>query len=167
MTEMLAKNVFATGVRGASLLSMLELRIAPSQNEAEFGDKTLVGKWASYLPEALSKPQRPPWCSYAVSLKSKVVGLGSFKGVPDENGSVELSYLTFETERGRGIAKAICSELISIARAAKVSKLVAHTLPEANASTAVLKANNFIFVGIVEDPEDGCVWEWCLDYDPE
>ena len=146
---------------------MFGLRLAPSQNEAEFGDETLVGEWASYLPEVLAKPQCPPWCSYAVLLDSKVVGLGGFKGAPQDDGSVELSYLTFQTVRGRGIAKAICSELISISLAANVSKLVARTLPEANASTAVLEANNFILVGAVNDPEDGCVWEWRLNFDPE
>lgn len=144
---------------------MIELQLVPSQNEAEFGDESLVGEWAVYLPEALSQPQHPPWCSYAVLLNDRLVGLGGFKGGPEGNGPVELSYLTFQPERGRGIATAICRELISIARAAGVSKLIAHTLAEENASTAVLKANKFLFVGAVNDPDDGCVWQWCLNFD--
>ena len=144
---------------------MIDLRLAPSENEAEFGNELLAGEWASYLPEALSKPQRPPWCLYAVSLENRLVGLGGFKGAPEGKGPVELSYMTFLPERGRGIATAICSQLVSIALAAKVSKLIAHTLPEENASTAALKANKFHFVGAVDDPDDGCVWKWCLNFD--
>ena len=166
-TFAISAYVLATSRKETNLLFMSDLSLTPSQNETVFGDETLVGMWATFLPEALSKPQRPPWCSYAVSLNNKIVGLGSFKGLPDDNGSVELSYLTFQTEQGRGIAKGICSALISIAHAANISKIVAHTLPEENASTAVLKANRFIFVGPVQDLEDGCVWRWSLNSDRE
>lgn len=31
---------------------------------------------------------------------------------------------------------------------------------EENASTKVLKKNNYEFVSVVTDPEDGEVWEW-------
>jgi len=32
-----------------------------------------------------------------------------------------------------------------------------------SASTNILKKGGFKFIGIVEDPEDGQVWEWELD----
>jgi hypothetical protein len=40
--------------------------------------------------------------------------------------------------------------------------VAAQTLPEENASTSVLKKLQFSFVGSVEHPEDGLVWEWQL-----
>ena len=165
--EKLAKYDLAVSERRPSLFVMLSVRLAPSQNEVEFGNESLVGEWASFLPEVLSQPQRSPWCLYTVLLENRVVGLGGFKSKPDDNDSVELSYLTCQPERRRGIATAICSELISIARAANVSKIVAHTLPEENASTAVLRANDFVFVGAVDDPDDGCVWKWSLSLNPK
>ena len=78
---------------------MLSLRLAPSQNEVEFGNESLVGEWASFLPEVLSQPQRSPWYLYTVVLENRVVGLGGFKSKPDDNDSVELSYLTCQPER--------------------------------------------------------------------
>lgn len=41
-----------------------------------------------------------------------------------------------------------------------VKRIVAHTLPQANASTRVLEKNGMQFVGAVHDPDDGQVWRW-------
>jgi hypothetical protein len=38
----------------------------------------------------------------------------------------------------------------------------AQTLPEENASTAILKKLGFTLVGSVQHPDDGTVWEWEL-----
>ena len=38
--------------------------------------------------------------------------------------------------------------------------IAAQTLPEENASTAVLKKNGFQLIAELEHPEDGKVWEW-------
>ena len=42
----------------------------------------------------------------------------------------------------------------------RVERVLAHTLPEANASTAVLERLGFACEGLVTDPEDGPVWRW-------
>jgi hypothetical protein len=39
-------------------------------------------------------------------------------------------------------------------------KITARTLPQRNFSTKILEKNEFEFAGIVNDPEDGDVWEW-------
>ena len=55
----------------------------------------------------------------------------------------------------------ICRKLVEIGLAADPSvKIIARTLPEANFSTRILEKNDFIFIGMVNDPEDGEVWEW-------
>jgi hypothetical protein len=45
--------------------------------------------------------------------------------------------------------------------------VAAQTLPEENASTSILKKLKFSFVGSVEHPEDGLVWEWQLSKNSE
>ena len=137
---------------------ILELR--PAAGEPEFGDQQLAGDWAAGLPAMLAKPQNPPWCSYAARAEGRVVGFGGFKGDPDENGSVEIGYLTLIPVRGRGVAKEICAELVMIAANAGASAVIGHTLPEANSSTAVLLQCDFKLIGEVTDQDDGVVWRW-------
>ena len=57
----------------------------------------------------------------------------------------------------------MASELIRLALDKMPTVTVAaQTLPEENASTAVLRKLRFRLVGSVEHPEDGLVWEWQL-----
>jgi RimJ/RimL family protein N-acetyltransferase len=52
-------------------------------------------------------------------------------------------------------------KLVELARrSAAVRRVIAHTLPETNASTRVLEKVGMTFVGEVMDPEDGRVWRW-------
>ena len=44
-----------------------------------------------------------------------------------------------------------------------VRRLIAHTLPENNPSTSVLRSVGMGLVGEVHDPEDGPVWRWQLE----
>jgi [ribosomal protein S5]-alanine N-acetyltransferase len=50
--------------------------------------------------------------------------------------------------------------LFEIARGADASLVIAHTLPEASASTRALGRNSFVHAGETIDPEDGLVWRW-------
>jgi RimJ/RimL family protein N-acetyltransferase len=136
------------------------LTLSPAANEAEFSDPALCGEWVSELPKMLAAPQTPPWCSYVARHEAQVVGLGGFKGPPSANGEVEIGYLTLLPQEGRGVAKAIAARLFSIAVEEGASGVVAHTLPEENASTRVLMAGGFTRIAVVEDPEDGTVWRW-------
>ena len=43
-----------------------------------------------------------------------------------------------------------------------VRRVIAHTLPENNPSTSVLRSVGMGFVGEVHDPVDGPVWRWQL-----
>lgn len=52
-------------------------------------------------------------------------------------------------------------ELVCMARQADPDLTVfAQTLPEEDASTAILRKLGFTLVGLVNQPEDGPVWEW-------
>jgi RimJ/RimL family protein N-acetyltransferase len=111
--------------------------------------------------ELLTRDPRPrPWGSYLAHDDPKPVGLCAFKTAPDEAGTVEIAYMTFPAFEGRGHATAMAASLIRLAFEAGAPLVIAHTLPEENASTRALRRNGFIFAGEVIDPEDGLVWRW-------
>jgi len=103
-----------------------------------------------------------PWVSYLIIQQNKVVGSCGFTGQPID-GKVEIAYWTFKEFEGQGIASFACKELISISQNtdSKIT-ITAKTAPENNASTQILKNNNFIFTEIVQDEEIGTSWLWTL-----
>ena len=102
---------------------------------------------------------KPPWTGYLALSGEQLVGTCAFKAAPSD-GAVEVAYFTFPGHEGQGIATAMARQLIDIAYAADRSlKIIAHTLPEKNASNAVLRKLGFLLLGDYEDPADGTVWE--------
>ena len=93
----------------------------------------------------------------------ELVGWGGFKGPPDQGGVVELGYEIAEPRRGRGLATDAVAAMAEHAFADdSVTALIAHTLPEHNASTRVLEKSGFGHEG--ELSEDGQrVWRWRRD----
>jgi len=101
-----------------------------------------------------------PWVGYYAELNGDLVGAAGFKG-PPVNNTVEIAYGTFEPYRKKGIGTDICKCLVDLSLQTDPSVIItARTLPEENYSVRILKKNNFIFNGIINDPEDGEVWEW-------
>lgn len=104
-----------------------------------------------------------PWGAYLAvdPVTLVVVGTCAFKGPPDARGEVELAYFTFPSHEGRGYATAMASSLCDQAAAnPDVRTVLAHTLPERNASVRILEKLGFQWAGDVQDPEDGPVWRW-------
>lgn len=102
----------------------------------------------------------PPWIGYYAKQSDNLIGCAGFKGQPI-NGAIEIAYGTFEQYRNQGIGTAICKLLVDLSLKTDPSiKITARTLPEKNFSTRILEKNNFMFIGTVNDPEDGEVWEW-------
>jgi ribosomal-protein-alanine N-acetyltransferase len=105
------------------------------------------------------------WWTYLFTHKqdSKLIGLGGFKGVPSVEGVVEIGYALAPAYRGKGLASEAARGMIEYAFShTEVGSVLAHTLPEKNASTRVLGRAGFKHVGTVHDPEDGEVWRWSL-----
>jgi RimJ/RimL family protein N-acetyltransferase len=75
---------------------------------------------------------------------------------------VEIAYFTFPSHEGKGVATRMARELLRIARAAPAGEIaaIAHTLPQENASTAILRKLGFHLEGELLHPEDGLVWKW-------
>ncbi len=75
----------------------------------------------------------------------ELVGWGGFKGPPFD-GTVELGYEIAESRWGRGLATAAVQLILEEALADdEVSRVIAHTLPERNASNRVLEKTGFEF----------------------
>jgi len=109
--------------------------------------------------EALSNDHLP-WSHYNIFQDAEKVGQCAFKALP-KNGKVEMAYYVFEPFQGQGIATEVCRLLTALSVAADPGVAVtARTLMEENASVQVARKNNYVFAGIVTDPEDGEVWEW-------
>jgi ribosomal-protein-alanine N-acetyltransferase len=91
----------------------------------------------------------------------ELVGWGGFKG-PPRDGVVELGYEIAESRQGRGLATAATRAMVSEAFAdQRVTAVIAHTLPERNASNRVLEKAGFRFDG--EAHEGGrVVWRFSL-----
>jgi ribosomal-protein-alanine N-acetyltransferase len=93
--------------------------------------------------------------------EQKVIGCCGYKGPPDENGMVEIAYVTAPAYRGNGYATEAAQALIRYAFESRAITIVrAHTLPEPNASTRILAKCGLRNIGEVIDPEDGRIWRW-------
>ena len=137
--------------------------ITPESHPREKGlpDDSLVGETLKMQVEYYSKIGfHPPWIGYLALVSGSPVGMGGFKGRPIDN-KVEIAYFTFPENEGKGVGTRTCEALVSkaIASDPKV-EISARTMPEKNASTRILAKNGFVFSGVVQDPEDGEVWEW-------
>lgn len=92
--------------------------------------------------------------------KGVAIGMCGYKGPPKEE-TVEIAYGLAPAYQRRGYATEAAQELVARAFASGlVRRVLAHTLPELNASTRVLARCGFERVGEVMDPEDGLVWRW-------
>jgi [ribosomal protein S5]-alanine N-acetyltransferase len=90
-----------------------------------------------------------------------IVGSCAFKAPPTDDGTVEIAYFTYPGFEGRGYATRMAEQLVTLAsQSPEVRHIIAHTLPEANASTRILTKIGMRFVGDVVDPHDGPVWRW-------
>jgi RimJ/RimL family protein N-acetyltransferase len=105
----------------------------------------------------------PRWATYLIvhDTDAALIGIGGFKGAPVD-GTVEIGYAIAPVYRKQGHATSAARAFVEIARADGVRTVVAHTLPEHNASTKVLTRCGFDHVGDAVDPDEGPVWRWDL-----
>jgi [ribosomal protein S5]-alanine N-acetyltransferase len=103
-----------------------------------------------------------PWIAYMALADRDVVGTCAFKSAPIDQ-RVEIVYYTFPLHERRGVATAMARQLVAIAHAEDPHvSITAHTLPQENASTAVLTKLGFQLAGERIHPGDGRVWQWQL-----
>ena len=90
-----------------------------------------------------------------------LVGMGGFKGRPDEIGTVEIGYSIIEPYRHQGLATETVHGMIQFAfNQPGVQQVMAHTLAVENYSNCLLKSIGFHYNGLTNDPDDGDIWQW-------
>ena len=105
----------------------------------------------------------PPWTGYLLCRDGRYLGGGAFVA-PPADGRVEIAYFTLDACQGRGFGRATAALLVDLARRADPGlALWAKTLPEDNASTAILRGFGFRHIGTTTDHEIGEAWEWQLE----
>ncbi|MFL5527958.1 MAG: GNAT family N-acetyltransferase [Gemmatimonadaceae bacterium] len=121
---------------------------------------------SGFLSSLRSLRDADPWrLGFAVvhSETRSVIGSGGYKGPPNAEGTVEIAYGIVPGFQGRGYATEVARALVAYAvTTGKVRVVLAHTLPNPNASTKVLAKCGFELKGEVNDPDDGLVWRWEL-----
>jgi ribosomal-protein-alanine N-acetyltransferase len=102
----------------------------------------------------------PPWICYYAELDGELVGGFAFKGKPVNN-RVEIAYVVFDAYQNKGIGSRGANALVRLAAETDPGIIVtARTLPEENYSVRLLRKNNFKWLGVIEDEEDGTLWDW-------
>jgi [ribosomal protein S5]-alanine N-acetyltransferase len=141
--------------------------INPESTAGDFGDNLppFVDQIIGHTVREYGTFQ-PPWHGYLAFSDDRCIGTCAFKAPPFED-VVEIAYFTFPEHEGNGFATAMAIELIRLAR--EVSPqigIVGQSLPEENASTAVMKKVGFQFEKEMEHIEDGLIWQWRLPSPP-
>ena len=153
----------------------LEAILRDKKELAEILQVTVPGGWP-HFPEAfpflyeLYKSDQSPtdWPLYFFihSKDGVLIGSGGFKNAPDDSGVAEIGYEIATEYMNRGYAtEAVRGMLARAFSDERVKAVVAHTLPETNASNRVLQKVGMRFVGEFEDPQDGRVWRWQVGKD--
>jgi ribosomal-protein-alanine N-acetyltransferase len=150
------------------------VRLVPARSELL--DAALAGDDA--LARVLGHDVVPGWATFRQALKSKddaawgsrlfvagdppeLVGWGGFKG-PPRDGVVEIGYEIAAARRRRGLATAAARAMVAEAFAdERVQAVIAHTLPERNASNRVLEKAGFRFDADALESGRG-VWRYRL-----
>ena len=119
---------------------------------------------ADWLALFAAAPSADPWIhgfSVVHRETGAVVGTCGYKGPPTAAGAVEIAYGIDPEHQGKGYATEAAAALVAYAfAAANVRVVVAHTLPESQASQRILTKCGFAHVGKVVDRDDGLVWRF-------
>lgn len=151
-------------------LHLMEAALAGDDLLARALGHGVVAGWATFTAalqptrDALAaSPDGSAWGArfFVAGDPPELVGWGGFKG-PPKDGVVELGYEIAEVRRGRGLATAATRAMLGEAFSDdRVTAVIAHTLPERNASNRVLEKTGFRYDG--EELEDGReVWRFSL-----
>ena len=103
-----------------------------------------------------------PWICYLAEEEGTWVGTSGFAG-PPSHGEVEIAYFTFPGREGHGVGTRMATALLALSAqtaALRGLRFIAHTLPQEDASTKILRRLGFEMLGPIVHPEDGTVWKW-------
>jgi [ribosomal protein S5]-alanine N-acetyltransferase len=143
------------------LAAMLEVSLADDWLGFEAAREAIRPSY-EYLK---AHPSARLWWTYLITHRADraLIGLGGYKGEADSAGMVEIGYSIAPGYRRRGLATEAARGMIDRAFShPHVTSVDAHTLPEENPSTRVLRKVGMKHMGTVHDPDDGEIWHWRL-----
>ena len=151
-------------------LPCLEMAVESPEKLEEHLKATIATDWDDFAvamrmsrDKLLANPELLGWWTHLVLVGKPpvIAGVCGYTGPPSAEGVVEIAYGTAPMFRGQGVATLAATELIQRAfRDVRVQIVCAHTLPNENASTSVLRKLGMRFVGISQDVDAGEVWRW-------
>ena len=105
-----------------------------------------------------------PWIGYLARDPAEQAMVGGCSFVERKDDQVEIAYFTFPGLEGRGVGGRMARALVDLAWAADptLERIIAHTLPQENASTRILQRLGFARAGEAVDADEGVVWQWRL-----
>lgn len=121
----------------------------------------VVPGWATFT-ERLRAAPTGRWGTRFFLSDGELVGWGGYKG-PPADGAVEIGYEVAAARQGRGLATAAARAMVAEAFGdPAVARVLAHTLPERNASNHLLEKCGFRFEGpaVVRGMQ---VWSYALE----
>jgi len=150
-------------ISGAMLAQELGVAVPPSWPPEFNGSETRA--WLrERLQEDLSNAHWLSW--YIISDDgdaATLAGIAGYKGPPSEQGQVEIGYAVIPELQRRGIASLAVRALCNHAFGQGVGAIIAHTLPELLPSQGVLIKAGFKRTQVLNDPDEGVVWQYQLD----
>ncbi|MBL0340075.1 MAG: GNAT family N-acetyltransferase [Bacteroidetes bacterium] len=154
-------EILQSAIAGDEKLAQ-KLKVSIHNNWTEFG----VGAMQYSLDKLSANKDESGWWTYLPIHKNdnKLIGSCGYKGKPTNDGTVELGYEIAPDYRNRGLATEMTLALIENAlKDERIKSILAHTLPQENPSTAVLKKCGFVKESELNDPDDGLIWRWVLE----
>jgi len=150
--------------------ALMEAAIAGDEALATALGHPVAPGWISFT-EALAPtrdslaadPERAAWGVrfFLAGEPPELVGWGGFKG-PPASGTVELGYEIAAGRRRQGLAGGAVRAMLAEAFAdPEVTMVIAHTLPEPNASNRLLERAGFLHEGVADDGEE-VAWRFGL-----
>ena len=102
-----------------------------------------------------------PWIGYLARDPGQQAIVGGCSFVGHDGRQVEIAYFTFPGLEGRGVATGMARALLDLAwDDPELETVIAHTLPQDNASTAILRKLGFEQNEDAFDADVGRVWLW-------
>lgn len=141
-------------LEGASTLAGLLGVVVPTGWPPELYGSDAINYTIRHLE---AEPANATWASYYFVLRGDsadtLIGVGGYKGAPGPDGTVEIGYAVLPHYQRNGYGAEAAGGLTSRAFAeARVTRVIAETLPELEASQRVLRKNGFECIGEGSEP---------------
>lgn len=135
----------------ALLGAALGPRDAPCDLPPDWPEPDALALFEAHLEALAADPSLAPWGPWLLREDGQLVGDAGFKGPPDDEGGVELSYFVRRAFRGRGLATEAVAALVDHAFAMGALLVRGECHRDNRASIGVLRSTGFHVTRIEDD----------------